>query len=392
MLLVRNAFAFDLIVELPFRNIQKKNSMKKILSYISVLCVALMSTSCESDLEKEIYDANSALPAVISDIASSYVLEADLSGDLALTVEWSEPDFGFNAAATNNLEMDVAGNSFEGKEVLTSINDGGKYEVTHKELNSTILKLLEKYELPMDEVSLELRVVSSFSDAVTALISNIVTTKITPFSGEKEYPLIAVRGDYCGWDFNSAQKIYSENSDDVYSGMIYFDGKAANGWKLCEDEGWSVSWSVAEEAAAPTEPESLTLDGGSNIKDFGKMFYKFEFDKTTLELTVSASYDTWGVVGDCTGWGGSPDAEMSLSSEVDETGATQHFLTATVDLVAGQGWKVRADNTWGKDFGSGTFEEEPAGADGNYSIPEDGNYTIKWYFNKVEQKLTMTKN
>ncbi|MFI3261354.1 MAG: SusE domain-containing protein [Rikenellaceae bacterium] len=366
--------------------------MKKILSYISVLCVALMSTSCESDLEKEIYDANSALPAVISDIASSYVLEADLSGDLALTVEWSEPDFGFNAAATNNLEMDVAGNSFEGKEVLTSINDGGKYEVTHKELNSTILKLLEKYELPMDEVSLELRVVSSFSDAVTALISNIVTTKITPFSGEKEYPLIAVRGDYCGWDFNSAQKIYSENSDDVYSGMIYFDGKAANGWKLCEDEGWSVSWSVAEEAAAPTEPESLTLDGGSNIKDFGKMFYKFEFDKTTLELTVSASYDTWGVVGDCTGWGGSPDAEMSLSSEVDETGATQHFLTATVDLVAGQGWKVRADNTWGKDFGSGTFEEEPAGADGNYSIPEDGNYTIKWYFNKVEQKLTMTKN
>ncbi|MFI3321873.1 MAG: SusE domain-containing protein [Rikenellaceae bacterium] len=366
--------------------------MKKILNYISVLCVALMAFGCESDLEKEIYSSSSATPASITTLADSYVLEADKSSETALTVEWSEPDFGYSAAVTNNLEMDIAGNSFAAAQVLTSISKGGKYEVTHKELNSTLLKMLENAALSISELSVEMRVVSSISDAAAPLISNIITTKITPFSGEKEYPLIAIRGDYSGWDFNGAQKIYSENSDDTYSGLICFDGKAANGWKLCEDEGWSVNWGVAQEAAAPTEPTSLILDGGSNIKDFGKTFYKFEFSKTTTELKVVASYDSWGVVGDFSGWGGNPDTELVLGSEVDESGATQHYLSATVDLLAGQGWKIRPDNAWGGDLGPGAFAEEPDSDGGNFSVPEDGSYTVKWYFNKVEQKLILTKN
>jgi hypothetical protein len=31
-------------------------------------------------------------------------------------------------------------------------------------------------------------------------------------------------------------------------------------------------------------------------------------------------------------------------------------------------------------------------SDGNFIVIEDGNYTIKWYFNKVEEKMIVNKN
>ncbi len=373
--------------------------MKNILKQISVFsATALMAVACTTDLETVVYDPANATAAVIEELESSYILDVDKSADVALTIKWDEPDFGYSAAATNNLEFDVEGKEFAGATTLTSINQGGEYSITTKDLNSAIIGLLKNYDMEVAATSFEFRLVSSISDSAAPLYSNVVKSTITPFEGEMVYPLVYLVGDYNGWSHAANQYLYSAEDNGIYSGFVAFGGKSANGWKITGVAGWddSCNWGPETDKTYTTpeqSPITLISSGGSaNILIYEKDFYDFTFDTKTLTLTVNASYDTWGVVGEHNGWGATADVPLTLASEVNAAGDTNFYLTATVDLVAGDGWKLRPDNAWGGDRGPGSFAGgEPAGADGNFVVEESGTYAIRWFFNKVEQRLEAVK-
>ncbi len=375
--------------------------MKSLKNYMSVIALSLTAIGCTTDLDHTTYNPANATAAVLEPLATEYILTADNQDLTAIDFKWAEANFGFNAAATNNLEFDVAGKEFAGATTLTSMGNGGAFSVTNGELNSAIMKLLDSYTLPLTATELEFRVVSSFSDGVTPLYSNIETATITPYEGTKQYPLIAVIGDYSGWNFENSQKLFSADESTLYTAMIAFNGKSTNGWKISELTGWKGgNWGAAKDAAFEAEQSPITLwnDGGSgNLSCYAKNFYKLSFDTKSCELSVVASYDTWGVVGDHNNWGNenddktiTPDSPMTYSSELDKSGALVHFLTATVDLKAGQGWKLRADNAWGANRGPGSFSGgEPAAGGDNFAVEADGKYAVRWYFNSVDEKLML---
>ena len=201
--------------------------------------------------------------------------------------------------------------------------------------------------------------------------------------------IISVRGDYTGWDWVKSQKLYSIDGN-TFTGTIYFDGKAANGWKICYDPDWKESW--GGNGALDAEASPITLDGGDNLAIYAKNCYKFEYIKATKVLTVVNSYDSWGVVGAHNAWGGSPDVAMTYGSE-EVDGEVLHFLTATLDLEAAAPWKLRADNAWASEVApahvTGSFIDN---GDGNFRVDEAGNYTIKWYFSKHKPTLDVIKN
>ncbi|MFI3285931.1 MAG: SusE domain-containing protein [Rikenellaceae bacterium] len=373
--------------------------MKKILKNISVIgAAAMMVVGCTSDLEQLTYNPADATAAVLETLDASYILNVEDAANVAITFKWEEPDFGYSAAVTNNLEFDVEGKEFAGATTLTSINNGGEYAISTKDLNSSIMTLLESYGMEIAAADFEFRVVSSISDSAAPLYSNVVSSTITPYEGEMVYPLVYIVGDYNGWVFDANQKLYSANNDGIYSGFLAFGGKSANGWKITGEAGWveSCNWGP-ETGDTYTTPEqspiTLIASGGSaNITIYQKDYYDFTFNTETLELTVNASYDTWGVVGQFSDWGGTLDTPFTLSSEVNAAGDTDFFLTATVNLNANEGWKIRPDNAWGNDRGPGSFAGgEPAGADGNFYVEESGLYAIRWFFNKVEQRLEAVK-
>ncbi len=372
--------------------------MKNILKYISVLSAAFMTVACTADFDKVVYDPANATPAELTELESSYVLIAEDEKEVAIAFEWSEPDFGYSAAATNNLEFDVEGKEFASAVTLTSINLGGKYEITTKDLNSQIMGLLANYDMEVAEASFEFRVVSTIAESVAPLYSNVVKSTITPYEGERVYPLIYLVGDYNGWSHAVNQYLYSVDDNGIYSGFVAFGGKSANGWKITGIAGWDDNCNWGPEAddtytEAEQTPITLISSGGSkNLTIYKKDYYDFTFNTETLELTVNASYDTWGVVGQYNDWGGSADTPFTLATEVNAAGGTDYYLTATVDLVANEGWKIRPDNAWGSDRGPGSFTGgEPAGADGNFFVEESGKYAIRWYFNKVDQRLETVK-
>ena len=373
----------------------------KIAKYISAICLSLLIFSaCDSDLDKVYYNESEATPAVLSGIADTYVLDANKAQTTAIEFKWTNPQAGYAAQITNSLQIDLKGKNFGNAITLYSSTEEGPYNITTQDLNSKIMKLFQSYEMEVtvEPYDFEFRIASSISDAADSFYSNVESTQITPFIGDPEYPKVYLPGAYCSWgdpndSFKQCQLLFSVNDDGIYEGWIVFGNQAKDGWKISPEASWNTSWGTDD--ATQKNPASITLATGTgNITCYDKYSYKFSFNKTTLELSTKASADAWGIAGTHNDWGkAAADTPMTLAFESDASGNRAYYLTATLDLKAGNAWKIRADNEWTHSFGTndveGEFEE--AGSDNNFKVSEDGTYTIKLYFNRVKAKLIVTK-
>lgn len=160
--------------------------MKNIINYIAVLGIAPLFWACDSDLETATYDETAAKPAVLAAINESYVLDRNNTGATAIEFTWEAPQMGYNAAVTNNLEMDVKGKDFGDKKVVLSALSGTatSVSVTHKDLNNRVLEILKAYNMDEGQVELEFRISSTISEAASAILSNVISTKVTPYNNE----------------------------------------------------------------------------------------------------------------------------------------------------------------------------------------------------------------
>lgn len=377
----------------------------KLTRYMAALCVPFLAlAACETDIEQVVFNPATATPATLSVEGTQqdiYTLDANNASANAFTLNWTNPDMGLSVAVTNVLQMDIDGHDFANAAVLVTETERSNtsYTAVTSDLNANIQTLLAAYGMetpttPEDALTMNFRVISFISSSASdTLYSDVLSLRVLPYEGEAIYPSISVRGDYNGWDWASCQKVYSPNDNGIYTGMIYFNGKAQNGWKFCGAEDWSVdNWGIGETAV--TEGNNILAQNGGDIKVYSHNSYWFEFNNQTGELTVSQAYDSWGIVGNHNGWG-SGDTPMTLGQETDAAGNVQHFLTATMHMDANNTWKIRPDEKWENDKGPGQLKYEGDVADngdGNFIATEAGEYTIKWYFNKVEQSLVVTRN
>ena len=359
----------------------------KLANYISMCGIALcLLSACDSDLEKTVYDEGMVKPSVLQAIESSYTLEAANAEKVVATFEWSKPDVGYKGAVTNSLEIALAGDGFKKSSVLSSSNDKYTSAITVATLNKAVLKLLNDV-FPSESVEVEFRISSSISNATSPFMSNVVKTKIMPYSMEKEYPFISVRGGYCGWDFLTSQKIYSKEENHDYAGMVFFgEGNAGGEWKLCSAEDWGKpNWGYS--SGANEAPEVILSLGAGNVGIYSKMSYYMEFNDETCVLKMTKAHNSWGI----NKKGASEsDVEMELGKST-VNGVTTHMLSATVDLKAGDNWRIRPDNA-DTDAIAPTAVEHAISVDGDYfKVEEDGTYLITWIFNKVTPQLTIKK-
>ena len=212
--------------------------MRKTI-YISTLLSCLAMTACDSDLEKVHYNEALSQPAVLASLAPNYVLNAQQSEQPAITFKWSVPKINYSASVTTDLQMDLEANQFSDAVTLASTKTDSTYTITVGDLNAAIMRLLANSGKEVAALPVSFRLVSTLSSDVAPLVSNVVTTSITPYAGEREYPQLWVIGDYCGWNHASSQYLYSAKEDDNYAAMVYFDGKAQNGWKLTPEANWN---------------------------------------------------------------------------------------------------------------------------------------------------------
>ncbi len=390
--------------------------MKKFLSALCILAMGLSFAACNKEESKPDNGGDTTAP-VLGDITGVVL---DNAGE-DLTTTYTAADFGTTAIINYALFVAPDGKELAAasrQEVKATIADG-TITISQTNLNNAILNL--GYAAG-EEVNVEFGLVAYLGSTIgsAALTSNLVKATFTTTEGTvidyETYEYLYVIGDFNGWTFETTvadgvqQYIYDYNDDDVFSGTLYFAGKAHNGWKISGVTGsWddSANWGFNDSgdeqylvATDPIGPLTLQCSGGSkDIKAWSRNFGVFTFNKTTLELSLKTT-QSW----DNNDYGEQFDYVMLTGSfcnwaENEEGGAVKlnydpvnHVFYTDVTLEAGAEIKFFApnsnyDNVWRLAWGAGGIrngsDDQP-----NIVVTEAGNYRVTLDANKDEWNLS----
>ncbi|MHA7942892.1 SusE domain-containing protein [Formosa sp. 3Alg 14/1] len=336
-----------------------KNIVSKILS---IMLVALALYSCTTDDADTVL--NETATTALSASASDVVLLKENEGATALTLNWTEPDYGYNAIPKYSVYFDVAGNNFQNA-VIKDAGNTLEYAVVTENLN-TILQTLEIE--PNTPTALDVKVVSTVGTSQVAAVSNIEALTVTGYANVLDLSTNwGLVGDATvnGWD-GPDMPFYQTSEANVY--VAYVTLKTGE-LKIRQDNSWDVNY-------GDTGADGTLEAGGDNIKvDAGT--YKVTFNQGTLTYAIEAY--TWGLVGDATpnGWDG-PDTPLTYDPTSDQ-------WRAIVALTAGE-MKFRRNNDWA--FNYGDTGNDGSLEDGGDNIPVTaGNYLVTLNLNDLTYTL-----
>ena len=321
--------------------------------------------ACQKLDEAKVFSPEQVVSPVLHALPAEIVITSENMGEIQ-TFTWDAADFGVLTQINYSIEAAVGD---EAPVVLFSDLTGTSTEQPYESINT---KLVYDVEVEPDTpTAVNFYVSATIGTDYKKVYSEPVSVTMTVTKAERVYPTVWVIGDYCGWSHDNSQFLFSFLDDEInYEGVIDFGEKAANGFKLTGIAGWddSCNWGLDGEAEKPeAEASSITLisSGGSgNIDIYSKRFYRFAFDRSSLTLTKSLSFDQLGIVGDGVGsW------DNDLVMEFDAK--TQRFWVDAT-LVAGE-IKFRLDGAWDTSFGSAT--EGMLDSGDNIKVPA-GNYRI----------------
>ena len=338
--------------------------MKKIiykLTYLTALFAFIYS--CD-DVERVYY--NDAAETVLSLSDDNLVLNEENAANEVLTLTWTEPDFGFSAAALYSVQIDVQGGDFSNPQIISV---GGAFDKTFtvEELNA---KLLSLSMLPNEEGVASFRIKATLSE-YQEIYSNTVNITVTPYSSLLDLSTsLGVVGSATpgGWGNENILDLpfYSTATTNVYVAYVTLRNGEI---KFRNNNDWSENWG--------DDGADGTLDSyGANIA-VSAGTYKIEVNFSSMTYTMEEY--SWGLVGSATtnGWGG-PDMMFHYNSFQDD-------WRAVVTLGDGE-VKFRFNNDWGLNYGDdgadGTME-----ANGANIAVSAGHYLVTMNLNT--QSYTM---
>ena len=292
-----------------------------------LLAISVVVGACE-DPDLTVLNPNASTVATLS--SSDVVLEKANIGQDALSVTWTEPDFGYNATAGYQLLVDLAGGDFSSANV-TSTGQELSYTFETEELNKILVGLGVEPDTP---TALDVKVKANIGGA-TSINSNVNSLMATAYADALDLssPWGIVGSAFNDWGGGGPDAPFYkvQGSPNVYVAYVtLLDGE----WKIRKDNDWGVNY--GDDGA----DGSLELDGANMTATAGT--YKVVFDEAALTYTIETF--TWGLVGDATtnGWDG-PDMPLSYDPFTDT-------WRAQVKLNDGE-FKVRLNNDWGTNYG-----------------------------------------
>lgn len=347
----------------------------KITKYLAMMAAVVgMTAACQKE-EFVTFDPSDVVVPTLHAV-EDIVVTADNKDNGSVKFEWDAADFGVKAQIFYSLEMAKGDKSVN----LFSGISGTSTSVSLESINNKAFNDLEMVSGEATEVTLTLSAKLNAGDSFAAAP---VTAKVTPTSVEKVYPMLYAIGSFNGWSDDGTQKLFDfAEEDKVYSGLIGFDGKAVDGWKIRQTaKGWPSdakkegNWGLDGNAAAPeaeAKEVSLISDGGSSdLKIYSKNFYSFSLDKSAglspVKLTVNFSFDKIGVIGSFNNW--SDDVVMQFNT------VKQRFY-ADVEFAANAEFKFRLDGAWDVAYGYDSEKKVLTTSAGNIVVAEAGKYRV----------------
>jgi hypothetical protein len=319
--------------------------------------------SCD-DVERVFY--NDAAETVLSLSDDNLTLSDDNGANEILTLTWSDPDYGFDAAALYSIQMDVQGGDFSSPQII-SVGSSLEKTFTVEELNA---KLLSLSMTPGEEGVAIFRIKATLSE-YQEIFSNTVSLNVTPYSSLLDLTTnLGVVGSATpgGWGNENIPDLqfYTTSMTDVYVAYVTVrDGEI----KFRNNNDWAENWG--------DDGNDGTLDPyGANIAVLAGT-YKIEVNFSSMTYTMEAY--SWGLVGSATPnqWNG-PDLMLHYNSYQDD-------WRTVVTLGEGE-VKFRFNNDWGLNYGDDGADGSMEANGANISV-SSGHYLVSMNLNT--QSYTM---
>ena len=332
--------------------------MKKlILKLTYVIALFAFIQSCD-DVERVYY--NDAAETVLSLSDNNLTLSEDNGANEILTLTWSDPDYGFDAAALYSVQMDVQGGDFSNPQII-SVGSSLEKTFTVEELNA---KLLSLSMTPAEEGVAIFRIKATLSE-YQEIFSNTVSLNVTPYSSLLDLSTnLGVVGSATpgGWGNENIPdlKFYTTATTDVYVAYVTLRNGEI---KFRNNNDWSENWG--------DDGNDGTLDSyGANIP-VSAGTYKIEVNFSSMTYTMEAY--SWGLVGSATPnqWNG-PDLMLHYNSFQDD-------WRAVVTLGEGE-VKFRFNNDWGLNYGDDGADGSMEANGANISV-SSGHYLVSMNLN-----------
>ena len=332
--------------------------MKKLilkLTYVTALFAFMQS--CD-DVERVYY--NDAAETVLSLSDNNLTLSEDNGTNEILTLTWSDPDYGFDAAALYSVQMDVQGGDFSNPQII-SVGSSLEKTFTVEELNA---KLLSLSMTPAEEGVAIFRIKATLSE-YQEIFSNTVNLNVTPYSSLLDLSTnLGVVGSATpgGWGNENIPdlKFYTTATTDVYVAYVTLRNGEI---KFRNNNDWSENWG--------DDGNDGTLDSyGANIP-VSAGTYKIEVNFSSMTYTMETY--SWGIVGSATPnqWNG-PDLMLHYNSYQDD-------WRAVVTLGEGE-VKFRFNNDWGLNYGDDGADGSMEANGANISV-SSGHYLVSMNLN-----------
>tara|TARA_B110000003_G_scaffold115512_1_gene118167 strand:- start:231 stop:1571 length:1341 start_codon:yes stop_codon:yes gene_type:complete len=333
-------------------------TMKKLilkLTYVAALFTFL--TACD-DVERVYY--NDSAETVLSLSDDNLSLSEDSGANEILTLTWSDPDYGFDAAALYSIQIDVQGGDFSAPQII-SVGSSLEKTFTVEELNS---KLLSLSMIPAEEGVAIFRIKATLSE-YQEIYSNTVSLNVIPYSSLLDLSTnlgVVGSGTPGGWGNENIPdlKFYTTATTNVYVAYVTLrDGEI----KFRNNNDWAENWG--------DDGNDGTLDSyGANIPVVAGT-YKIEVNFSSMTYTMEEY--SWGLVGSATPnqWNG-PDLMLHYNSFQDD-------WRAVVTLGEGE-VKFRFNNDWGLNYGDDGADGSMEANGANISV-SSGHYLVSMNLN-----------
>lgn len=332
--------------------------MKKIINNILILfSAAIFMVACNKD---ELAVLNPNAETTVSLSQSDLALDILNTGQDALTISWTEPDYGFNAGPNYKVTL-------KSGDVSSSITVGNVLTKTFEtsELNKILLELGLTPEVPA-EVSItvdgELSVYTP-----KGISSNIVTLNATPYSTDFS-PIYMIGDAVLGWATDKAVEV-SGIGPGTYEIIAEFNNGGA--FRFFDAPDWGANtknYPYFGTGADPAYFENAN-DNDSNLKFIGESgYYSISVDliNKTVGMTSVPKPEHYmvGAGVPAAGWGWDTPVQMTWLRDEVYT-ATTEFSNDTFRFFTGKDWGL------GRSFPY--FVTEEFVIDSNFEDAQDGD-------------------
>jgi len=344
--------------------------MRKIInSLFTLIVVSIGFTSCEDISDRVILNPNVEMSTeLIVQESTPLLLLEDNQSEIALNTSWAAPDYGFDAAPTYKLLVDLATNDFSNA-VTLDVGDNLDKAFTTLELNSIALGLGAEADVASDLI-LKLQ---GFVGGQLLINSNAKTVNVTPYSSILD---LTTRWGVVGsaandWGATPDLPFFATSTAGILVAYVtLIDGEI----KFREDSLWTNNY-------GDTGVDGTLDAGGDNIAVTAGS-YKILMNLTDLTYTIESF--SIGIVGSAfNDWGATPDFSLTYDSYSDQ-------FRGIVKLLDGE-MKFRMNNDWGTNYGD-TGVDGVLDLNGDNIVTTAGRYIVTVNLNDLSYTLEPIEN